>query len=234
MEKSYRNLWILFTGIFVIIIFGFFKTYFGKFPQFENTSIVVHFHAALFLLWFGLLFIQPYLINNKKFSLHRNIGKISYVLVPLMTLSTIAVSRGVYIREMAQYPQSKCIGDLMFPFAQIIVFDSLFILAIVNKRKKAYHMRYMIATSIILLGPALRRIFVHWMGIHSTQASTLSFIISVTLLLILLIYDYWKGKNYTPYIISSIFLTLFLISYTYLSQTSIWQMVCGKFVQLVF
>ena len=234
MEKSYRNLWILFAAIFVVVIFGFFKTYFGKFPQFENTSIAIHFHAVLFLLWFGLLFIQPYLISKKKFRLHRNVGKISYFLVPLITLSTIAVARGVYIREMAQYPQRRCLGDLLFPFAQLIVFDSLFILAMINKRKQACHMRYMIASSIILLGPALRRIFVHWMGIQAPRAATLSFIISVGLLLTLFMYDYRKGKIYTPYIVSSIFLTLFLISYTYLPQTFIWQTFCGKLVQLAF
>jgi hypothetical protein len=234
MEKSYRNVRVFFAVILVLVIFGFFKTYFGKFPLFENTSTSIHVHAALFLLWFGMLFVQPWLINKKKFKLHRNIGKISYALVPLITLSTIAVSRGGYIRNLALYPYSKCIAALIFPITQIIVFDILFLLAIINTRKTAYHMRYIIASTIILVGPALRRIFVHWMGISSQPAATTTFFLLASLLIFLFLYDWRNGKLYKPFLVSLLLLIAFFISYTYLGETYIWQKACGKFVQVVF
>jgi hypothetical protein len=234
MERSYRNIRIFFSGIFLLVIFGFFKTYFGKFPRFENTSVAIHAHAVLFLFWFAMLFIQPWLISKQKFRLHRNIGKISYVLVPLITLSTIAVSRGGYIRNLSLYPQSKCIAALIFPFAQIIVFDILFLLAMIHVRKTASHMRYIISGSIILLGPAVRRIFVHWVGIPSQPAATITFFLLAALFLFLFMYDWLNRKLYKPYLVSLLFLIAFFISYNYLGETYVWQKVCGKFVQLVF
>jgi hypothetical protein len=234
MEKSYRYIWIFIAVIFGIVVLGFFKTYFNKFPRFENTSFAIHFHAASFLIWFGLLFVQPILINRRKFKLHRNIGKVSYFLVPIITLSTIFVCKGLYIRTLTQYPKNICIGNLIFPFAQIAVFDSLYILAILNVRKTAYHMRYMIASSIILLGPAMRRVLFYWVGIPSQQSASLTFLFSAALFLVLFIYDWRSGKIYSPYIVSLIFLTLFVVSYTWFPQTALWQNVCGKFVQIAF
>jgi hypothetical protein len=234
MEKSYRNIWIFIAVIFVIVILGFFKTYFNKFPGFENTPVAIHFHAILFLIWFGLLFVQPFLINRRKYRLHKNIGKISYLLVPLITITTIIICKGLYIRGLNLYPKNICIGNLIFPFAQLAVFDSLYLLAILNTRKTSYHMRYIIASSIILLGPALRRILFYWVGISSQQSATLTFILSALLFLILFYYDWRGGKIYSPYIVSLIFLTLFVVSYNYLPQTALWQFVCGKFVQTAF
>jgi hypothetical protein len=234
MEKSYRNIRVFFSALFLLVIFGFFKTYFGKFPRFADTPAVIHVHAVLFLLWFGLLFIQPWLISKRKFRLHRNIGRISYVLVPLITLSTIAVARGGYVRNLALYPQSKCIAALIFPFAQILVFDILFVLAIISVRKTASHMRYIISGSIILLGPAVRRIFVHWMGIQSQPAATTTFFLLAALFLFLFFYDWRHGKLYKPYMVALFLLIAFFISYNYLGETYIWQKACGKFVQMAF
>lgn len=82
MEKAYKNLSLFFIAILVIVILGFFKTYFGLFPNFRNVTSIQHIHGSLFLLWFVMLIVQPILIRKRKYKWHRVIGKVSYFLVP--------------------------------------------------------------------------------------------------------------------------------------------------------
>jgi hypothetical protein len=234
MEKTYRQVWILFTAVFVIVFLGFFRTYFIRFPRFENTSPVLHFHAFVFLSWFVLLFIQPYLIKKRKYALHRKLGKVSYFLIPLIALSTFGVARGMYLRELGHIPQNENIGALIVPFSQTLVFVTLYLLAIRNKKRVSFHLRYMIATSIILIGPAIRRIFAGWMHMPGQVSFLLSFLIMAASLTGLILYDKMHGKKFQPYVVALILFTAYYLAVLYVPQTSLWQNVCGRVVQVVF
>jgi hypothetical protein len=231
MDRHYKYLSVFFAASFVIVIFGFYKTYFVSLP---SSPVAIHFHALFFILWYVLLFIQPWLINSKRYDLHKKLGKLSYLLVPLITISTLAVSRISYLKGAAIYTDSQRIGNLIFPFSQLIVFDSLYLLAILYVRKTAFHMRYMIACSVILLGPAIRRIFVHWIGMDPQPAANFAFILLFLVLVILFMYDWIHGHIYNPYLVAMIFLILFFVSYTYFPQSWIWQKICGKFVRVFY
>jgi hypothetical protein len=49
MEQSYKNITYLFIAIFMVIFAGFYKTYFGLFPTFDEVTITQHIHSALFI-----------------------------------------------------------------------------------------------------------------------------------------------------------------------------------------
>ena len=90
MEKAYRNLGYYFLLLIPLIFIGFYKTYFIQFPSFkENITSWMHIHAMIATLWIIMLIVQPLLIRNKKFKQHRLVGKISYVVFPLLILSFI-------------------------------------------------------------------------------------------------------------------------------------------------
>src|SRR5688572_27353033 len=73
----------------VIAFAGFFPTYFGRFPRFAGTSAAIHFHAATLVLWIGLAVVQAVLVRRGRTDLHRRVGKIAYLLIPLMFLGFV-------------------------------------------------------------------------------------------------------------------------------------------------
>jgi uncharacterized membrane protein YozB (DUF420 family) len=156
METAYRNIIFSFAGVLAVLFLGFFKNYFGLFPHFSGISAVKHFHAVFFLLWFALLIIQPVLIKNKQIAWHRLLGKASYFLVPLIGISTYFLALAEYEREIKQFPKNIALANfIIFNGGQLAVFLFLYGLAIINRKNTPSHVRYMIATSLVLMDPGL-------------------------------------------------------------------------------
>ena len=85
MDKSYKYLGYFFLLLIPLTIAGFYKTYIVQFPNFKaNVTPLIHIHAFIASVWIGILIVQPFLILNKKFALHRKVGKISYIVFPLL------------------------------------------------------------------------------------------------------------------------------------------------------
>lgn len=58
------------------------------FPNFgKNIDVYSHIHAFIASVWVATLIVQPFLIANKKIALHRIIGKLSYLVFPLLILA---------------------------------------------------------------------------------------------------------------------------------------------------
>lgn len=234
MDKAYKNIWVLFFSILAFIFIGFFKSYFSLFPTFESIPPIQHAHALLFFAWFALLFIQPWLIRTGRFRLHRMLGKSTIILVPLMVLSIFILTKEQYYRELAVLPKEQCIANLIIPLPQVTLFVALYVLAILNVRDRAVHMRYIIGTSIVLIGPGLGRACISWMGMSFSQAVQCSFIVTVLLLAGLILYDIRQGNRYKPY---AVLLALFItanIGWYLLPYSVFWQTFCGGFVDLFF
>ena len=88
MGKTYKYLGYFLLLLIPLTFAGFYKTYIGQFPDFEEKiDSFIHFHALIASLWILILIIQPFLILNKKYAAHRTIGKLSYILFPLLILS---------------------------------------------------------------------------------------------------------------------------------------------------
>ena len=173
METGYKNVSLLFVVILGVVVLGFFKTYFGLFPSFNNVTLVQHIHGLLFTTWFVLLVIQPLLIRYGKYKAHRIIGKFTYILVPCIIISIHFIAREAYLNAVAAHvPKHDIIAGLYFPTYQIFDFSVLYLLAIINKHRTPYHMRYMIATSLAIAGAGLRRVFTHVMGLSDADAVT--------------------------------------------------------------
>ena len=146
VEKEYRNIGYPFFFLLGLVIFGFFKTYFGLFPHFnDHTTVIVHFHALVLLLWIILLIVQPFLIRYKKLAAHRLLGKFTYVLVPLIICSFIGMMSKQTGEELAQkMPLALILKSLYLPFTDTLLFSTFYILAIINKCNTALHMRYIL------------------------------------------------------------------------------------------
>lgn len=86
MEEGYKNISFFFAAIASIVFIGFFWSYFSFNPFFNNILTVIHIYVILMTTWFIFLIIQPLLIRKNLMKFHRIIGKVSYVLVPLIIL----------------------------------------------------------------------------------------------------------------------------------------------------
>ena len=232
METAYKNVSLLFVVIFGVVFLGFFKTYFGLFPSFTNVTLIQHVHGLLFTTWFVLLFVQPLLIRYGKYRAHRIIGRCTYVLVPCIIISIHFIAREAYLNAVAAHAaRHEILANTYFQVYQIFDFSVLYLLAIVNKHRTPYHMRYMIATSLAIVGAGLRRAFEHTFGMGGDAALLYGFLVPDLFLVGLIVYDKVKGQNYKAYLIALIILAISHYSFYFLPQSAIWQSVAGYFVR---
>jgi hypothetical protein len=233
MEKAYRSLVYLTGAIFLIVIIGFYRTYFGLFPKFENISSVVHFHAIALILWSFLIIAQPLLIRYKKLSLHRVLGKFSYLLAPIIVFTTIALARHMFFERQGHITITQNLSRLFLPFSHMFLFSLFYILAIINKKPSYIHMRYMIVASFVVLAPAIARIDFSWTG-FKINTLILSYVFTDLLIAILIVYDWYNKKIYKPYFIALTFFIIVHFSTFYIPATQFWQSIASKIVQILF
>lgn len=232
METAYKNVSWLFVAVFGIVFLGFFKTYFGLFPSFNHVTLIQHVHGLLFTTWFVLLFVQPMLIRYGKYRAHRIIGRFTYVLVPCIVISIHFIAREAYLNAVAaKAPRENILAGTYFQVYQIFDFAVLYLLAIINKHRTPYHMRYMIATSLAIAGAGLRRLFEHLFGMGGDAAVLYGFLVPDLFLLGLIVYDLIKGNNARAYIIAFIILAVSHYSFYWLPHSALWQSVAGYFVR---
>jgi len=200
MEKKYRYLGYVLLLLFPLIFAGFYQTYFKNFPFADRITYFEHLHASIAIAWVLLLVIQPLLIRNKNYRLHKKLGKVSYLIFSLLILS--------FIPQIIKVVKTEPLENLFFPLADTFLLLTFYLLAIYYRRNIAKHMRYMIAGALVLLGPTIGRIgpiLFGWSGLL-TQNVQYGFIYSI--LIGLLIYDAKKLKNNRPYVLATVLFML--------------------------
>src|SRR5687768_182307 len=98
----YERVSLIGLGVLIILFWGFYRTYIVFFPAFEGFQFIHHFHGVLMLVWMALLIIQPWLIARRKHRIHKLIGRLSFVLAPLLIISIFLDSRMTYYRGLSQ------------------------------------------------------------------------------------------------------------------------------------
>ena len=178
-----------FLGLVVLIILGFWPSYFSKFFSGTNDyKFYFHFHATMMLLWLTALIAQPILIRKKKLPLHRLIGKISYFLFPLVIIAVLLLAHS------RRTVNSDDLGiSLLVPFKDIIIMVIAYGIAIRHRRNIDLHARGMVVTGIVFIEPALSRLLAHVIG-----PSLTSYLVTIGIiyaLLIGLIIREWRQKR---------------------------------------
>lgn len=194
MKKQYKNLGYFMLLMIPLTIAGFYKTYIGQYPDFSaKIDGYIHLHALIASVWIIMLIVQPILIRYKKYKTHRLIGKLSYIIFPLLILSFI--------------PQMIKIADSVYLFQPLRDCILLFIfygLAIYNRKNISLHMRYMIATALVFLFPTTGRIFHILFEMPRLVGTSATYLIIYGILISLAIYDKKNQKNYKPYLVTMV------------------------------
>lgn len=187
----YRNGFLItlaFTGIFV---WGFWPTFYAH--PFSLKTNMHYVHALAVSLWFVLLITQPLLIRMNCRSLHRSIGKLSFVIVPIIVISSLL---------LVQYRQHLMteVGDYEYGFLYLIsestvIFSIFFALAIFYKETSAIHARYMISTVFPLLPAATDRLLGRSFPENALTAMYTGWVVADLIVLALLIWDWRSHKK---------------------------------------
>lgn len=234
IERGYKNLSVLFLIVLLVVGIGFFKTYFSFFPRFQGLPTMAHFHAIGFLSWFALLTVQPLLIRDGRFALHRTLGKFSYVLVPYIALTVIGMTRESYHLKGRAWLLGGQPPSLYFALLGLTSFLLLYSLAIIYRREPDYHMRYMVGTILALLPPALGRFFDLWLKLGPAGAP-LPPLIVLAILTGLIVYDKFKtGHVHRAYWTVAAIIILVDVSVPTIPPTHLWQSIASRIGEYLY
>lgn len=232
--QEYTKASLLSLAILVVLTWGFYRTYIVFFPSFDGFQPVHHFHGAILLLWIALLIIQPWLMARKKHRIHKAVGKISFVLAPLVMLSIFLVSRVTYYGNLQTLPTpSDAVAIISLSIPAAVIFGILYGLAIANRRRTYYHMRYMIGTGILMIGPGLGRILTAYFGLPLNLGVTVTLVAVALVGVLFLIIDLVKQRNYVPNLIVAGLLILQSLLWE-LRYTPLWQKTGAIFAEVFF
>lgn len=206
MGKQYQTVVLMVLGLVVISFLGFYKTYFGLFPAFRNTNWVVHYHVFTIVCWFAMLLVQATLAKRGQLALHRKVGRLSYVLAPLIIAGFLMITNQGQLR----YKAPDLIGAVIFDAGLFIIF---YLLAIAYRKNAAYHARYMMLSALPFVNPGLGRFINPGVSLTVEFLFLLSFFLAARI----------RRKVYQPYLVAlgCFFLMLGLIIYISLIDPSV-------------
>lgn len=199
MEKTLQNRIVYFFIFILLISFaGFYKTYLIKFPNFEGFTSAHHFHGVVMLTWIFMLIAQPIFIKTKNLQLHRIVGKVSYLVFPLLVVSFFLVARAGYLRNIQTISEADALASMTNGIPDMIFISILYGLGIYYKNKTSYHLRFFASIGLMILGPGLGRFLIVFCGLPFVVAIPLMIGLTSGVALIWMIIDIRSKKSFFP------------------------------------
>jgi hypothetical protein len=213
----YKNAYLYFILAILVTVVAFIPSYFTRLRE---TDTGHHFHGITATLWLLLFIVQPFLYRRGLMKWHRSIGKISFLLVPLIVAGGLNMVHSMMIAK-ASYPPQVPYQLAFIDFFTLAIFILFFALAMVHRKNVQLHARYMVCTALGPLIPALTRLLFLIPGIDSFNKSlNTSYVLIELVLLFLLLDDKRSGKIRSPYIIA---LMLFITQHGMMNFAKEWE-----------
>ncbi len=158
------------TTISAIAFAGFWFTYFAPIidSNYPPAGAALHVHGWSFFLWYVLFPTQAWLVWRRRNNLHRLLGRISVLLVLVMTLTGILVL-SVRVDEAVRNGEPRIwlmYGPLIL--SNLILFVSFYAAAIwmATRSQIEAHKRLIVVASAIALGAGFFRLILFLSGFH--------------------------------------------------------------------
>ena len=230
----------LFALFLVAMVVAFWPSYFTR--LFEQPSLWFHAHGIALTLWCVLLVLQAQLIRTQRRSLHKQLGKVSYVLAP----AVVAIS-AVFVHyrlapggvEVAQLPVSVRYF-LALTLNSLALFALFYGLAIYWRRNAQVHARFMIATLFPLFTPVTDRLigghFRSLIGLvpridGSPVLPVAGFVLADAIVLAFAIWD-WRANRRGTFAVVLGALLVYHVSVLTLYRVPAWSTFCVWFLAL--
>ena len=226
----FRNSVFFFALIPLFAIWGFWFTYFVR-PS-EELGPYDHIHGMAMFGWCLLLIVQSSLIRTNRRDIHRQTGKLSYVLAPLIIISTILLANSrLNVRGLTD--DGLYIFSLqVFILTQFVVFYTL---AMKNRKRSDVHARYMICTALTLLDPIFARILFFNFVQADFATGTFEYITYpfIDLIVVILIIWDWKSHQRRDVFLPMLFVLLVTqIPSFFVVKSPTWHAFAAWFMQL--
>jgi hypothetical protein len=226
----FRNSVFFFLLIPLFAVWGFWITYFDR-PS-EEIHPYETIHGIAMFGWCLMLIVQSFLIRTNRRDIHRQVGKVSYLLVPLIIVSVPLLANyklnvrgltddGLYILSL----QAFLLIQFVVPYA----------LAMKNRKRSDVHARWMICTVMSLLDPIFARvIFFNFLEAPFSSGTFEYFTYTfVDLILITLIIWDWKSHQRRDVFLPMLFIALVTqIPSFFVVGSSIWMAFAAWFIQV--
>jgi hypothetical protein len=151
----------------------------------------VHAHGFSLFAWGVMLIVQPWLISRGNRALHRRIGKFSYVLAPLVVISTILLGSYRLKSELG----NEQLYFLWVQVALLTLFTLAYVQAMRHRHEPALHARYMVCTALAMFDPIMARIINNHFGIDYPIMQVLTWLMIDAILLYLWKRDVERGSG---------------------------------------
>lgn len=204
-------------GLFAIA--GFWPSYLSRVNQ--ETNLPVHLHGAAMALWCVMLITQGYLIRSDYRPAHRLVGKFSFILVPVIVLSTLSLAH-FRVQEAGKEPSTEILYFLYVQLSLLVVFVLAYVLAIANRRTPSIHAGYMVCTALALVDPIFARLLYNHLGIAPPLLQVLTYAFIDLILLWLIV---WGRRQPRPVTLFPAMLAVFVVAQIptfFLSKTAAW------------
>ena len=215
--------------MFIIVHIGFHATYLKHIPEFTGFSWVHHIHGALMASWVFLLVLQPILIYKRKYTVHHFLGRLTYLIALLIVFSMFLIAKQNYQTGILKKDSIDVMAIQSITWMQLFMFVLFYSLAIYFRKNTYWHMRFIIGTAIIMIGPSMNRIMISYFpDIGATNILPIVLYFKTALAATFFLSDFTKKKNWTP---NLIVLTAFLFSdlVYHARYSDVWQ-AFGNFV----
>jgi hypothetical protein len=143
-----------------VAVVGFAPTYWV--PLFRGTldiPAISHVHAAVFYGWTLLFLLQTWLVANRKFTRHRELGVFGVAVATTMCFVGMAAAITSLKMSTADGFGTAAQAFAILPVSGIAFFAVLFTLALVKVRQLETHKRLLLVATVSLLQAAVGRWF---------------------------------------------------------------------------
>ncbi len=164
------------------------------------------------LLWIALILVQPWLILRKKTKLHKSLGKLSYILMPVVLFTAWLMIRHSYFKfitdetaKLAKDGKTISAAEMILNAGEYMNIGVLYwlwlgifySLAIIHRKTMVAHASYMFAAILTLLGPTVDRILIPLYINYNLPVNFFiaTFILIDLLLVALLLYQRQQGVS---------------------------------------
>jgi len=159
MNMPYRNAWIYCVAIVAMTVLAFWPGYFSRLGA---AKIAWHVHAITATAWMLLLAAQSWSIDRGHRARHRSLGLAIFLVVPLFLVGAAGVEHSMAVATgSGQDPFYNLWGSALGIYnligsAAFLLFAAM---ALKERRSAPRHAAWLLATPLLLIGPALGRVY---------------------------------------------------------------------------
>lgn len=231
-----------FIVFLALTVWAFWPSYFSR--LFEQPNIWFHAHGVALSLWLLMLVVQAQLIRTGRRSLHRNLGKLAYVLAPaVVVFSTVFVHQRIGARLPEGMPvlPDAALTSLALMLGSLVAFAVCVGCALKFRRDSQVHARWMIASVFPLVTPVSDRLIAGYLPsalgvlprIGGSPALPLVGFVAADLILVALSWWDWRAnRRVNVFPVALAVLILYHVGMLTLHRVPLWNAFCVWFLGL--